>query len=91
MTLNPRSNAAPTPSDDEIDRNSNWSTSVDADLATALALARASTQALLNLSPLAHREISQALALEVSELERRGGERDLSAAEAIRPMIPKAA
>ncbi len=93
MTHNPRSDAASTPSDDDIALalNSNWSASVDVDLETALALARASTQALLNLSPLAHREISEALAHEVSELERRGGDCALSAAEAIRPLLPKAA
>ncbi len=92
MTLDPRLDAAPTPTADEIanQRPSNWLASMDVDLQTALALARASTQALLNLSPLAHREIGQALAHEVSELERRGGESALSAADAIRSLVPEA-
>ena len=92
MTLNPRLDAALTPTADRIanQRLSIWAASVDVDLETALALARASTQALLNLSPLAHREIGQALAHEVSELERRGGESALSAADAIRSLVPEA-
>lgn len=44
------------------DPDSTWTVGVEIDLATALALARASTMAMLELSPLAHREISAALA-----------------------------
>jgi hypothetical protein len=73
------------------DRDSSWNVGVDVDLHTALALARASTQALLNLSPLAHREINEALATEVAELESRGDPLSLAAANAVRQYLPEAA
>lgn len=73
------------------DPDTNWTIGVDVDLHTALALARASTQALLQLSPLAHREISEALAAEIGELERRGDPLSLAAANAVRQYLPEAA
>ncbi len=73
------------------DRDSIWNVGVDVDLRTALALARASTQALLNLSPLAHREINDALVGEIQELERRGDPLSLAAANAMRQYLPEAA
>lgn len=73
------------------DPDSNWSIGVDVDLQTALALARASTQALLHLSPLAHREISEALVHEIDVLERRGDPLSLAAANAVRQYLPQAA
>ena len=73
------------------DPDTNWTIGVDVDLHTALALARASTQALLQLSPLAHREISEALAVEIGELERRGDPLSLAAANAVRQYLPEAA
>jgi hypothetical protein len=73
------------------DRDSNRNVGVDVDLHTALALARASTTALLQLSPLAHREINDALGLEIAELERRGDPLSLAAANAVRQYLPEAA
>lgn len=73
------------------DPDTNWTIGVDVDLHTALALARASTQALLQLSPLAHREISEALAAQIGELERRGDPLSLAAANAVRQYLPEAA
>lgn len=60
------------------------------ELETALALARASTAALLNLSPLAHREMVAALCHEVAELESRGDARSRAVAQAIRPILEAA-
>lgn len=64
---------------------------IEIELQTALALARASTQALLQLSPLAHREIAEALAHEIGLLERRGDTLSLAAANAVRTYLPQAA
>lgn len=79
------------PAEPVSDRDSSWNIGVDVDLHTALALARASTQALLNLSPLAHREINDALVDEIQELERRGDPLSLAAANAVRQYLPEAA
>jgi hypothetical protein len=79
------------PADPTANPDSNWGIGVDVDLQTALALARASTQALLQLSPLAYREINEALALEIDELERRGDPLSLAAANAVRQYLPQAA
>jgi hypothetical protein len=79
------------PAEPVSDRDSSWSVGVDVDLHTALALARASTQALLQLSPLAHREINDALVIEIAELERRGDPLSLAAANAVRQYLPEAA
>ena len=73
------------------DPASDWGIGVDVDLQTALALARASTQALLHLSPLSHREITDALTQEVRDLERRGDPLSLAAANAVRKHLPQAA
>jgi len=43
------------------DPASTWVVGVEVDLQTALALSRATTKALLELSPLSHREITAAL------------------------------
>jgi hypothetical protein len=56
-------------------------------LQVATALAQASTKALLNLSPLAHREINQALANEASILELRADGASISAAFVVRTLI----
>lgn len=71
--------------------DSNWTVAIEVELHTAMALARASTQALLQLSPLAHREITAALSEEVSKLERQGDPLSLAAANAIRPYLAEAA
>ena len=63
----------------------------DLDLQTALALARASTRALLELSPLAHREITEALAQEIAILEQQSDPLSLAAADAVKQYLPKAA
>ena len=55
--------------------------SVDHDLRAALSLARASTTALLNLSALARREMTAALADEVAVLHALGDDPSLHAAE----------
>jgi hypothetical protein len=68
-----------------------WRVSVDVDLQTALALARASTRALLELSPLSHREITQALTEEIERLENQSDPLSLAAANAVRRHLPKAA
>ena len=68
-----------------------WTIAVEIELHTAMALARASTHALLQLSPLAHREITTALGDEVSKLERRGDPLSVAAANALRPYLAIAA
>lgn len=73
------------------DPDSTWMTAVEVDLATALALARASTKAMLELSPLAHREISAALAHEVDVLETQRDPLSIAAAQALKQYLPEAA
>ena len=68
-----------------------WQIGVDVDLATALALSRAATRALLELSPLAHREITAALQREIELLERQSDPLSLAAANAVRQYLPEAA
>ncbi|MFZ3007988.1 MAG: hypothetical protein WA047_17625 [Phenylobacterium sp.] len=67
-----------------------WTVGVEVDLVTALALARASTKALLELSPLAHREISAALAHEIDTLETRRDPHSVAAAQALRQYLEAA-
>jgi len=67
-----------------------WQIGVDVDLATALALSRAATRALLELSPLAHREITAALQHEIELLERQSDPLSLAAANAVRQYLPQA-
>ena len=64
---------------------------IEVDLATALALSRAATRALLELSPLAHREITAALEQEIQALERQNDPLSLAAASAVRQYLPEAA
>lgn len=64
---------------------------VEVDRATALALARASTKALLELSPLAHREITTALEHEIQILEQQRDPLSLAAANAVKQYLPEAA
>jgi hypothetical protein len=71
--------------------DANWTVAADLDLQTALALAKASTRALLNLSPLAYREISAALAEEIESLKAQGDARALATARAIEQYMPRAA
>lgn len=73
------------------DPDSTWTVGVEVDLATALALARASTKALLELSPLAHREISSALAHEIDILETQRDPLSAAAAQALKQYLPEAA
>ena len=73
------------------DLPTNWQVRNQVELQTALALARASTQALLELSPLAHREMSAALAIQVARLEALSDPLSLAAANAIKPYLAKAA
>ncbi|MFN3512240.1 MAG: hypothetical protein ACK41C_04290 [Phenylobacterium sp.] len=64
---------------------------MEVDLHTALALARASTRALLELSPLAHREIVEALQHEIAVLEGHSDPLSLAAANAVKQYLPEAA
>ena len=73
------------------DPDSTWTVGVEVDLATALALARASTRALLELSPLAHREIRSALAHEIDILETQRDPLSVAAAQALKQYLPEAA
>lgn len=73
------------------DPDTAWKVDVEVELQTALALARASTRALLELSPLSHREITQALADEIARLENARDPLSLAAANAVRRHLPKAA
>lgn len=71
--------------------DANWKLGVDVDLQTTLALARASTRALLELSPLSHREITAALEQEIAILEQQRDPLSLAAANAVKQYLPKAA
>jgi hypothetical protein len=71
--------------------DANWAMAVDLDLQTVLILAKASTQALLNLSPLAYREITSAIAEEVKILREQGDARSLATARAVEQYLPRAA
>ena len=73
------------------DPASTWVIGIEVDLATALALARASTKALLELSPLAHREITAALQQEIQILEQQQDPLSLAAANAVKQYLPEAA
>lgn len=64
---------------------------VELDLQTALSLARATTAALLNLSPLAHREMKAALTDEVTLLRAIGGPKAEVAANLVAQYLPDAA
>ena len=70
---------------------SNWVVGVEVDLQTALALSRAATRALLELSPLAHREITAALRQEIDVLELQSDPLSLAAANAVKQYLPEAA
>lgn len=75
------------------DNISAWKVGVEVDLATALALAlaRASTRALLELSPLSYREITTALEQEINILEQQSDPLSLAAANAVKQYLPEAA
>ncbi len=73
------------------DNISAWKVGLEVDLATALALARASTRALLELSPLSYREITTALEQEISILEQQSDPLSLAAANAVKQYLPEAA
>ena len=62
---------------------------LEMDLATALALARASTLALLSLSALAHREVSAAMQDELARLELESDSASQAASALLRQFIPK--
>lgn len=61
------------------------------DLQTALSLARAATVALLNLSPLSHREIVAALTDELTHLKARDDARAATVADLLAQYLPDAA
>ena len=65
------------------DPASTWVIGVEVDLATALAL--------LELSPLAHREITAALEHEIQILEQQSDPLSLAAANAVKQYLPEAA
>ncbi len=73
------------------DPASTWVVGVEVDLQTALALSRATTRALLELSPLSHREITNALKHEIDVLEMQSDPLSLAAANAIKQYLPEAA
>ena len=73
------------------DPASSWVVGVEVDLQTALALARATTKALLHLSPLSHREISAALQQEIAVLEMQSDPLSLAAANAVKQYLAEAA
>lgn len=62
---------------------------LETDLATALALARASTLALLNLSALSHREVSAAMQDELARLELESDSTSEAASALLRQFIPE--
>jgi hypothetical protein len=62
---------------------------LETDLTVALALARAATTALLNLSPLAQQEIATALERELKALEADGDSRAVSACARLQRMLTK--
>ena len=82
---------APDPGRADEQPTATWHIGVDVDLATSLALARAATRALLELSPLAHREMVAALEHEIEVLERQSDPLSLAAANAVRQYLPEAA
>jgi hypothetical protein len=63
---------------------------VEIDLMVALALARASTTALLNLSPLSYREVCAALREELARLQLDGDRAATAASALLRQIIPSA-
>lgn len=73
------------------DPPSTWAIGIEVDLQTALALSRAATRALLELSPLAHREITSALQHEIDLLELQSDPLSLAAANAVKQYLPEAA
>jgi hypothetical protein len=73
------------------DANSAWLVGIEVDLVTALALARASTKALLELSPLSHRAITTALHAEIRALEQQSDPLSLAAANIVKQYLPEAA
>lgn len=87
MALPASASGAPRPDDPPT----SWGIAVEVDLATALALARASTKALLELSPLSHREITAALEQEIQILEQQSDPLSLAAANAVKQYLPEAA
>lgn len=64
---------------------------VELDAQTALSLARAATVALLNLSPLSHREIVAALKEELVRLRAQDDRRAATAADLLAQYLPDAA
>lgn len=64
---------------------------LETELATALALARASASAMLQLSPLAHREITAALTQEIGALEAQSDPTSQGAAQALKQYLSEAA
>ena len=80
------SHPAPSP-DMQIHPETAWQTAIEIDLQAAAALARASVTAMLCLSPLAHREIRDALELEIDALDRKGDTTGHAAANLVRQYV----
>ena len=75
------------PADEWAEQGASWRAAISIDLQATMALARASTTALLGLSPLAHRGVSEALANEIAALEDRGDVSGAAAAQLVRQYI----
>lgn len=73
------------------DPASTWVVGLEIDLQTALALSRAATKALLELSPLSHRAITEALQQEIDVLEMQSDPLSVAAANAVKQYLPEAA
>jgi hypothetical protein len=68
-----------------------WTSAVDVDLQTALALSRASAEAIMALSPEGARALREALAQEVAKLELDASPESEASARSLRQIIDKAA
>jgi hypothetical protein len=75
----------------DITPDDNARLGAELDAQTALSLARAATNALLNLSPLSHREIVAALRDELTHLRSLDDDRAATAADLVAQYLPDAA
>lgn len=68
-----------------------WTSAIDVDLQTALALSRASAEAIMALSPEGARALREALAREVAKLELDASPESEASARSLRQILDKAA
>lgn len=68
-----------------------WTSAVDVDLQTALALGRASAEALMAVSPEAARALREKLEVEVARLELEASPESEASVRSIRQILDKAA